>query len=294
LLFFVLLFTALTQAATPTEIAASVSAHEKAVTGLKARNEARVILASDKPTPLSVLYLHGFSASPMESSPLTEDLAKKWKANAYLPRFRGHGIEGPEGLRGVKLADWEKETREALAVARDLGEKVVVIASSNGAALAIPALVEDSSRVSALILLSPSFRLHRWDSELLRLPFAKLITHLFFGEYREWQAKSEDHKYFWTTRYPAEILLEPVAAAAKARGAELEKLKIPVLLAYCPGDNVVSVPHILAAYKRLGGKKELVAVEKENDNHVIAGNILSPKNTTLLEQKISAFLKQLP
>lgn len=257
--------------------------------GLKARNEARVILASDKPTPLSLLYLHGFSASPMESSPLTEDLAKKWAANAYLPRFRGHGIEGPEGLRGVKLADWEKETRDALSVARDLGEKVVLIASSNGAALALPALVENQERIAVLVLISPSFRLHRWDSELLRLPFAKLITQLFFGEYREWQAKSEDHKYFWTTRYPAEILLEPVAAAAKARGAGLEKLTIPILLAYCPEDNVVSVPHMLAAFSRLGGRKELLPLTQEKDNHVIAGNILSPENTKKLEQKIEAF-----
>src|SRR5579859_3914982 len=50
---------------------------------LKPDNEARIIWndSAKKKTEYSVVYLHGFSASPMEGNPVHKDFAKKFGCN---------------------------------------------------------------------------------------------------------------------------------------------------------------------------------------------------------------------
>ena len=273
----------------------AIRSRNAAIAGLKPGNETRLELESGSRTPTSFVYLHGFSASPKEASPLTESLAEERKANAYFPLYRGHGIEGSDGLRGVTLADWERETREALDNGRLLGNKVVVVALSTGASLALPAVLENSEQIAALVLIAPNFRLHRWDSELLRLPFGGWLARLFLGEYREWKPKVEAQRDFWTTRYPAEVVVEVAKAAASARHAPLEDLKVPAFVAYSERDTVVHLPALKDAFARLGSpKKELYPAERETlDGHVIAGDILAKEFTPVLQKRISAFLRGL-
>lgn len=284
--------------ATLAELAAIIAARESSTPGLKKGAEARLeFFTRERPrtTPLAFLYLHGFSASPRESSPLVEDLAREWKANAYFPRYKGHGIEGPNGLEGVKLADWERETKEALRTARQLGEQVVVIAMSTGASLAISALQHEQT--TPLLLLSPNFRLHRPESALLRLPFGPWIARLFLGAYHQWEPRNKDQEYFWTTQYPSATAVEAVKAAAKANNAGLEKIRAPVFMAYSAADTVIHIPSLKKAYQRIGSsKKEIweVPAYLGEDPHIIAGQIVSPQSSAFLSKKISKFLTDLP
>jgi alpha-beta hydrolase superfamily lysophospholipase len=278
-------------------LAAETAAREAAITGLKKDNQARFefySLRSPEPTKLAFLYLHGFSASPRESSPLAENVALDFRANAYFPRLPGHGIAGPDGLKGITLEDWEAETRSALRIARKLGEKVVVISMSTGSSLAIPAIIEDSEAVAAHVLISPNFRLYRWDSYLPLLPFGKWLARLFLGEYHIWQAQNAEQEFYWTTRYPSAAAVEAVRAARKAENANLSAHGVPTYFIYSPNDTVVHVPAILSAFEKIGAtRKEILALPEAEGTHNITGEILAPNTTKLLRRKIGAFLRSL-
>lgn len=271
-------------------LAEALAIHENSVPGLKPQNEAHFrFWGASAPTERAFVYLHGFSASPREASPLVEKLADHFKANAYFPRLSGHGIAGGDGMRGIMLAQWQADARAALDTGRHLGKKVVVVAMSTGASLAIPAVLERSAQIEALVLLSPNFGVEQWQSELLRLPGAYALARMVIGPYRDWTPRKPEQEKYWSTRYVSTAAVEAVRAAVAARQSALERLAVPVLVAYSPHDDVVSVSRIRTAVDRISSRKETWEMPAE-DSHVIAGRILSPGNTEKLIDLISKFL----
>src|SRR5882672_1123501 len=114
-------------------------------------------------TPVSLAYLHGFSASRKDISPVVETLARTLGANAYFARLAAHGRTTPEEFATVTAQDWLNDAREALAIGRRIGDRVILIGISTGALLATMAALEDnSSKVAALVLLSPNFAVRDW------------------------------------------------------------------------------------------------------------------------------------
>ena len=59
---------------------------------LKPDNQSRIIWAGDSAqlTEYSIVYLHGFSASPMSGDPVVTNLAKWYGCNLYMPRRAVH------------------------------------------------------------------------------------------------------------------------------------------------------------------------------------------------------------
>lgn len=276
------------------ELSLQINQTEDTTEGLKENSRAHFVFANPKnpqKTPLALLYLHGFSASPKEVSPLAENLARSLKANLYFPRYMGHGIAGAEGFRNVSLEDWEQDTAKALQVGRELGTEIIVIATSTAAPLAIQEAIKNSSQWKALILLSPNFGLPRWDANLLLLPGGKWIARLFVGEYREWKAESPAHEAHWTTRYPSSILPEVVRASALMNSAPLNRFTVPTLTLYCEKDTVIDpkkIPPVVARFA--SSQKTLEAVPCLENTHLLAGDILSPKSTEDILQRVTKFL----
>jgi alpha-beta hydrolase superfamily lysophospholipase len=281
-------------------MAKELQADEKKITGLLKGAEARIDFGdpgNPKVTEHAILYLHGFSASPVESYPLTENLARRWNANTIFARFRGHGIEGPEGMRGVKLEHWLVDTRRALEHARMLGRKVVVLATSTGASLVLPELIASPEGIEAVVLQSPNFGLYAQSSELLLAPYpiAWLLGALVLGPYRSFEPLSPRQALWWTTRYPFQAVLEMMRAMDLGRKARLEELKLPVLVLYSERDRVVSVEKMKEAFARMGSeKKEMREVKSAENDHVLTGITLSPSGTAEAEGLIAEFLGGLP
>ena len=281
--------------ATPADFSAQVNLTEAKNQEIKAGAEARVQLykpMAKQKTKLAFLYIHGFSASPVESRPLTEDLAEKWHAHAYLPRLDGHGIM--HALEGVSLEKWETEIDRFFHEAEDLGEKVVVIAMSNGAALVTPWIFAHQEKIAAVIFLSPHFKSGRWDSELLRIPvIGKWVVQLVMGKIRIWTPRNQEQKYFWTTAYPSVALIEVIKAAAKARAVDFSQWRVPTLMAYNPVDILINKEVAIDLINKIPAKKIILPVPEAEDDHVIAGNILSPKGNTIIFQAVDEFLQSL-
>ncbi|WP_156170528.1 alpha/beta fold hydrolase [Luteimonas sp. FCS-9] len=145
----------------PAALAAWIEAREAAVPGLRAGTAARIVWADPaRPAraPCAIVYLHGFTASHGEGAPTHAQLARRFGCNLYLPRLPGHGLDADDALRGIDAAQLHAAAAEALAVGGVLGERVVVVGSSMGGALALQAVAGRPAGVRALVLWSPLVR----------------------------------------------------------------------------------------------------------------------------------------
>lgn len=145
----------------PAALQAWVDAHERATPGLRPDNQARIVWADPaRPsrTACAVVYLHGFSASQGEGAPTHQQLAHAFGCNLYLSRLPGHGLASPDALRGLTTDQLLQASMQALAIGHALGNKVIVIGTSMGGALALDLAALQPKAVDALVLWSPLVR----------------------------------------------------------------------------------------------------------------------------------------
>lgn len=231
------------------ELDSIIGAREAAVPGLKPDNQARVVWAdSIRKTPYSIVYLHGFGASPMEGAPAHLDFAGRYHCNLYLPRLPQHGIDDPESFRAVSPKDWIDAAKEALAIGRLLGEKVILMSCSTGCTLSIYLAAERPELVDALILYSPNIALADPAAELLTYPWGLQAARMIVGEYRTvpsfigWEAEK-----YWTVTYRTEGLVALKTLMEETMQPEyFRKIRQPLFLGYYykseeEQDDVVSV-----------------------------------------------------
>jgi len=70
---------------------------EQAFPGIIPGTERQIVWAGPKgvKTPLAVVYLHGFSGTSVDISPVHDVVARELGANLYYSRLNGHGLDGP-------------------------------------------------------------------------------------------------------------------------------------------------------------------------------------------------------
>ncbi len=116
-------------------------------------------------TPLSVIYIHGFSATKFEIRPVPDQVAAALNANLFFTRLAGHG-RGSAPMAEPNAGDWIADMREALAIGRRLGDRVLVISTSTGGTLAAIAATdpEMARDVAGMIFVSPNFGIDKTAS----------------------------------------------------------------------------------------------------------------------------------
>ncbi|CAN5327103.1 alpha/beta hydrolase [soil metagenome] len=129
---------------------------------LKPDNEARIVWAdsSKKKTEYSVVYLPGFSASQAEGDPVHRQFAKAFGCNLYLARMSDHGIDTTEQLLYFTPDRFWKSSKEALAIGKALGEKVIIMSTSTGGTMALLLAADYPMDVFALINMSPNIEIN--------------------------------------------------------------------------------------------------------------------------------------
>ncbi|TPI57711.1 alpha/beta fold hydrolase [Mesorhizobium sp. B3-1-3] len=247
-------------------------------------------------TPLAIVYIHGFSASKGEVRPLPDDIADELDANLFYTRLTGHGQDGAAMAQGSVNA-WINDYEEALAIGRAIGDKVIVIGTSTGGSLAAWAATQPgaSDDVAAIAFISPNFGVKASGAELLTMPWGGQLADLVGGKERSFPPRNALHEKFWTTRYPMKAVLPMAALTELAYGAPVEKATIPALFIFSDSDKVVRPDRTREIAGRWGAPHELVPVDDtgDPDNHVIAGDVLSPQTTAFLTQRILVWVKAL-
>jgi esterase/lipase len=238
---------------------------------------------------LALIYLHGFSASRGELSPVFEDVAKKWKLPIFFTRFKGHGL-GPDDLGEAKFTDWLYDAAEAYLIGKKLGDEIVLTCMSTGCSLGLYLAYFYPEKIKALVMLSPNFEPADRRAFLALGPLGLLFTQIFIGDYREYQPINLQQKYFWTVRYRARVIPEMMTLVQGVKKLDLSQIKIPILTLYTPYDGVVSATEIENNVHRLGSKINQLVPLQETKHHVLAGNVFNPSLNDLVENRISQFL----
>lgn len=282
----------------PEDLDAYLAEAEARADNLRPDNEKKIVWAGQKgrKTAWSIVYIHGFSASRMETFPLSEKVARALEANLYLTRLTGHGRDADAMGEGSVNA-WLNDIQEAVQIARRLGERVLVIAMSTGAVLAMVAATDPAiGGINAMVLMSPNFKPKNWRAPILGWPWGKFIAQCIQGETFSWERPRPGQENFWTMSMPTQSLLPLMALVKLGRKRDLAKLALPLLIIYCPRDQVVCGKAIERVFARIQSRqKQLVAVENTEDEnrHILAGDILAPSGTKPIARQIIQFVRSL-
>nr|WP_299345570.1 alpha/beta fold hydrolase [Allomuricauda sp.] len=273
---------------------------EAGISNIKSDNEARIIWFDSVPrkTEYSIVYLHGWSASQGEGSPLHMNTAKQFGCNLYLPRLAGHGLKEKEPMLNITADALIESAKEAIAVGKQIGKKVIIMATSTGGTLALH-LAQGDSDVAAILLYSPNVEIYDKNAKLLAGPWglqlAKMVKQ---GDYHEFEADTE-RKMYWTHKYRVEALTHLQALVDNTMVPEtFEKITQPVFMGYfykndSIQDDVVSVPAMLKMFEQLGtapSQKHKVAFP-ESGNHVMTSYITS-KDLGSVQEETFEYLEE--
>ncbi|HEX9885436.1 MAG TPA: alpha/beta fold hydrolase, partial [Longimicrobiales bacterium] len=231
--------------------------------------------AARAPTPRVVVYIHGFSADRQETAPLADSVAAALGANLFYTRLTGHGRSGEEAMAEASVHAWVQDAEEAMAVARRLGGRVVLVGASTGGTLAtwMAAQPRWKSDIEALVLISPNFGPRDGSARILTWPWGGLVARLVVGPTRSFAPVNERQAEHWTVEYPTGALLPMMALVDLASDVDGRQVSAPVLVVYSPEDRVVDPARTLARLETLASsRKELFVVEGSDDpeRHVLA------------------------
>lgn len=248
-------------------------------------------------TSISIVYIHGFSASKPETRPLPDMVAEALDANIFYTRLAGHGRTGT-AMAEVTANDWLDDTAEALAIGRMIGDRVLVMATSTGATAAAfgalePAIRED---LAGMAFISPNFGVQAAGSEYLTIPWGRYLVQLVLGRERDFTGDNQAYNHGWTTRYPMESLVPMMALVQQARKLPFEQATAPLLVLQAPDDKVVNPIESRKVFDRWAGPKTWIDVPgtRGENHHVIAGDIVNPDMTAPLAATMIEWAKDLP
>ncbi len=268
---------------------------------VKPDNEARIIWNNNslkQKTAYSIVYLHGFSASHAEGDPVHKNIARRFGCNLFLPRLVEHGIDTPDGLLNLTTDSYWESAQEAFAIAKQLGEKVIMMGTSTGASLAL-LLAATYPELHALILLSPNIALNEDQAWLLNSPWGLKIAQTFLGSnYMRAHDERAIYKQYWTSPYRIEavVQLEEFLETSMTRKT-FEKVRQPVLTLYyykdkVHQDNIVKVPAMLTMMDQLGTSPQLKKSRAmPKTGHHVLGSYIKSKDIEGVTAEIENFIK---
>ena len=235
-------------------------------------------------TPLSIIYLHGFTASSKEIRPVPDWVAAALGANLYFTRFTGHGRQ-PSAMADATVGRWMDDVGEAIKIGKQIGETVIIVATSTGGTLAAAAALDKAAmeNIGGIIFVSPNFAINSRAANLLTWPFARQWVPLAIGTEQKGNPRNDLHARYWMMTYPTTALMPMAAIVAAVDRESYDDVDIPALFYYSRQDQVVAPEKTAAFALSWGGESKTViaslTVDDDKFSHIIAGDIVSPNQT---------------
>lgn len=269
---------------------------------LRPNNEARIVWANDSlktKTEYAIVYLHGFSASQEEGTPVHTNIAKKFGCNLYLSRLAEHGIDTTEQLVNLTAEKYWNSVKEAYTIGKQLGNKVILMGTSTGGSNAIQ-LAAAYPQIHSLILLSPNIEIFDKNAWLANNQWGLQIARVVTGS--DYVVPKDDravYKQYWNKPYRLEAIvnLEEYLETAMVP-ATFQQVKQPVLMLYyyrdsVHQDSVVKVSAMKKMFEQLGTPAALKR-EKAMPNtgdHVL-GSYIKSNDYQGVEAEITTFMME--
>ncbi len=274
---------------------------ESQFSDLKKNVQKKIIWSRKKntKTKISIVYIHGFSASSEEVRPLPDLIGKDIRANIFYTRLTGHG-RSPDAMGLSSISNWVNDLHEAIEIGSRIGQKVILISTSTGGTLsAISALNENLSKtILGYIFISPNFGINHKLANLISWPYSEYWLHLFIGKTRTIKPRNELDKKFWTLSYPTKALIPMARLVKKINNKDFSNVDNPALFYFSMDDKVVEPKKTVEFIENWGGDTKTINVKMsefdDKYSHVIAGDILSPGQTNIARKKMVKWINSLP
>jgi pimeloyl-ACP methyl ester carboxylesterase len=269
-----------------TELQNYVNQREDSVIGMKPGNEAYIVWADSlnkRKTPFSIVYIHGFGASPMEGDPVHRFLAAHFSANLFVTRLPDHGIKRENGLEYVSPQALANAAGEAYQIGKSLGDEVIVVGTSMGGALTL-LLASQQPDIKAVVVYSPAIRDYGEKLSAFFTPWMKKIMEMTMMKNSIiHQDRVGEKAMYWSEDYHINSY-ESLAIIMYSNMNEntFKKIDQPLFLAYYYKDNeaqdlVVSVPKMKEMYEQISTPVDLKREKAfpNSGDHVIGSSITS-------------------
>ena len=277
-----------------------IAKSESRVSGIRNGCEKKIVWYDNKRRQhdIAIVYIHGFSASRMETWPLCNRLAEALGANLFYTRLTGHGQNG-NALATATVEDWMNDGMEAVTIGKRLGKKVILVGTSTGGTLAawLAAQPTVAARIHRLILLSPNFFPKNPLAAAALWPPTLRFFEGFFGSWRCFIVSNAMQARYWTMRYPVKAIATMMQLVRLSWRIDLKNAAMPVLMMVNPWDRVINVTLAIMRYRAFpSSQKKLVLFRGNKDlgRHVLAGDILAPESTARAVAIIQSYLNSRP
>lgn len=269
---------------------------------LRPNNEARIIWANDSlktKTEYAIVYLHGFSASQEEGAPVHLNIAKKFGCNMYLSRLAEHGIDTSEQLVNLTAEKYWNSVKEAYAIGKQLGNKIILVGTSTGGTNALH-LASVYPEIHSLVLLSPNVQIFDDNAWIANNPWGLQLGKLITGSgYVTPKDSRPIYKQYWNYHYRLESVANLQEYLETTMLQEtFQKIKQPTLMLYyyrdsIHQDSVVKVSAMKQMFEQLGTP---VALKREKPmpntgDHVI-GSYIKSGDVAGVEVEITKFMME--
>ncbi|RYZ68597.1 MAG: hypothetical protein EOP05_16185, partial [Proteobacteria bacterium] len=234
------------------------------------------------------------SASRGEMYPVMDEVARDLGANLFYTRLTAHGLSDGEGFATATPQDWIDDVREALAIGRSIGERVILVGMSTGAPLAIHLALEnvDKSDLAALVLISPNH--YPADSRVVFAsgPLGRFIAKIAIGTHRILNPMTKAQAAIWTPKYRSEGVTAMVNLVTYVYYLDLSKIKIPTITLYTHKDKIVNVDLVVSRHEQLGSSFKRIVDMPEAKTHYFAGYATARRAVTPARRQITAFIRE--
>ncbi len=285
----------------PAALEAYVASNE-AKHKVKPDNEARIVWANDSTkakTPYVIVYLHGFSASQEEGNPVHRNIAKQFGCNMYLARLSEHGIDTTDALVNMTATSLWESAKEAYAIGKQLGDKVILMGTSTGGTVALE-LASNFEDVAGLVLYSPNIAINNPSAFLTNNPWGLQIARMVMGgKENVLKNRTDTYKKYWNHQYRLEAVVELQELLETTMiPSHFNKIKCPLLTLYYfkdeknqdPVVKVSAMKEMFEAVATPTNLKRMLPIP-EAGNHVLASPIQSNDIVTV-EKETALFLEQ--
>ena len=267
----------------------------------KPNNEARIVWADSthQTTDYAIVYLHGFSASQMEGDPVHVNIAKQFHCNLYLSRLAEHGLRGSDALQNLTAENLWESAKDAYAIGKKLGKKVILMSTSTGGTLALQ-LAASFPEIAGLILYSPNIEIYNPSAPMLNDPWGLQIARLVQGgKYNNIKYQHKDYPKYWNTHYRLEatVALENLIEATMTEKL-FKKINQPCLTLYyykdeAHQDKVVKVTATQKMFAQISTPEHLKVIKAmpNTGNHVIASPLVS-KDVEGVQRETAKFIAE--
>ena len=268
---------------------------------VKKDNEARIVWFNDSArgkTEYAIIYLHGFAASQGEGDPVHRSIAKKFGCNLYLSRLADHGLDTIDAMKKLSPDKYWESVKEALAIGKQLGNKVILMGTSTGGTNALQLAASYPNDVAALILLSPNIAINDPNAWILNNPWGlQLATIINGSRFVDSKDQRDIYKQYWYSHYRLEAVVGLQEMLETSMNKEtFSKINQPALVLYyykdeVNQDSVVKVQPMKEMFEQLStpaSQKRAIAMPNTGD-HVL-GSPLKSKDVAGVEREIEKFL----